>query len=261
MHLDDRFEDDIHWKGGCVLGGGMLSWASLMFCWDSRPPHPRYNENWQNVWKQRLETSSESCVKAWLSHQTYDDYWKHGSIKENYDNIQIPILAIGGWHDGYTNAALRMSEKLQYCKTIVGPWSHNWPDTAVPGPNIAFMDECLQFWDEHLKGNPSKITWQDTPRVRWYQCQGEVAPGPSVLSWPGQWQSGKKPQGSSETILTLIDGGKISFETRSQKLSNSVDVTFSGLICLILFHTIDKKTDICRVSRAILWRMVVIWGS
>ena len=31
-------EDDIHWKGGCVLGGGMLFWASFMFCWDARAP-------------------------------------------------------------------------------------------------------------------------------------------------------------------------------------------------------------------------------
>ena len=96
----------------------MLSWASLMFCWDSRPPHPRYNENWQNVWKQRLETSSESCVKAWLSHQTYDDYWKHGSICEDYDKIKIPILAIGGWHDLYSNAVFRMVEKMPNCRYI-----------------------------------------------------------------------------------------------------------------------------------------------
>ena len=25
---DDRFNDDIHWKDGCILGNGMLSWAS-----------------------------------------------------------------------------------------------------------------------------------------------------------------------------------------------------------------------------------------
>lgn len=27
---DDRYEDDIHWKRGCILGGGMLSWAAIM---------------------------------------------------------------------------------------------------------------------------------------------------------------------------------------------------------------------------------------
>ena len=26
-------------QGGCVLGTGMLSWASTMFCWDARFDH------------------------------------------------------------------------------------------------------------------------------------------------------------------------------------------------------------------------------
>ena len=78
--LDNRFEDDIHWKGGCVLGGGMLSWAATMFCWDARPPQPQYNSNWKEVWKNRLEMAGECLAKTWLDHQTYDDYWKHGSI-------------------------------------------------------------------------------------------------------------------------------------------------------------------------------------
>jgi len=37
---DDRFADDIHWKGGCVLGNGMLSWGSIMNAWNARPPYP-----------------------------------------------------------------------------------------------------------------------------------------------------------------------------------------------------------------------------
>ena len=70
---------------------------------------------------------------------------------EDYTKLQIPVLLFGGWHDGYTNAAFRLAERLPNCRTVLGPWSHNWPDTAVPGPNIAYLDECLQFWSEHLK--------------------------------------------------------------------------------------------------------------
>merc|ERR1719474_2108323 len=118
-----------------------------MFCWDARPPHPRYNPDWKKVWKNRLEKAGECLVTKWLEHQTYDDYWKHGSVVEDTSKVGIPVLAIGGWHDGYTNCALRMAQTLPNCQTIVGPWSHNWPDEAVPGPNIGFMDECLQCWD------------------------------------------------------------------------------------------------------------------
>ena len=78
---------------------------------------------------------------------------------EDYTKLQIPVLLFGGWHDGYTNAAFRLAEKLPNCRTVVGPWSHNWPDTAVPGPNLAYLDECLQFWTEHLKqGDISRLS-------------------------------------------------------------------------------------------------------
>ena len=76
--------------------------------------------------------------KKWLERQTYDDYWKHGSICENYDQIQIPILAIGGWHDMYSNAVFRMVEKLPNCRGLIGPWSHEWPDISTPGPQVRF---------------------------------------------------------------------------------------------------------------------------
>ena len=85
----------------------MLSWASFMFCWNARAPQPQYNPAWQAVWRERLEKAGESFLKTWLEHQTYDQYWRHGSVCEDYDNIQIPVLLFGGWHDGYTNAAFR----------------------------------------------------------------------------------------------------------------------------------------------------------
>ena len=68
--------------------------------------------------------------------QTYDDYWKNGSICEDYSKVEIPVLAIGGWADAYTNAVFRMNENLSNFRGVVGPWSHEWPDTAVPGPNV-----------------------------------------------------------------------------------------------------------------------------
>ena len=87
----------------------------------------------------------------------------------------FPGPVTGGWHDGYTNANLRMSSSLPNCRAIIGPWSHNWPDEAVPGPNINFMGECLSFWDKHLKGKATGA--QEKGRVRWFMCQGIVAPG------------------------------------------------------------------------------------
>ena len=87
-----------------------------MFAWNARPPHPDLyasgSEKWKEDWKNRLEKSSKPWTKEWMEHPTYDDFWKHGSICENYSRVKIPILAVGGWHDMYSNAVFRMVEKL-----------------------------------------------------------------------------------------------------------------------------------------------------
>ena len=126
-----------------------------------------------------------------------------------------------------------MSDKLPNCRALVGPWSHNWPDTVVPGPNIAFMDECLRFWDEHLKGvAPGRdMGWAATPLVRWYHCDGVLRPGPAVTSWPGRWRSGPASQGSGRTVFRLGEENKLTSCEESASLaslSRPVSVSFSG---------------------------------
>jgi len=43
----------------------------------------------------------------WLSHPTYDSYWKQWSIEENYQNIQVPALTIAAWYDIFQGGSLR----------------------------------------------------------------------------------------------------------------------------------------------------------
>ena len=42
----------------------------------------QYNPDWQAVWRERLERAGESCLRTWLEHQSYDQYWRHGSVCE-----------------------------------------------------------------------------------------------------------------------------------------------------------------------------------
>lgn len=44
-----------------------------------------------------------------------------------------------GWTDGYTNPVFRMLRRLPRVTAIVGPWSHEWPDCAKPGPQIGYL--------------------------------------------------------------------------------------------------------------------------
>ena len=39
---DDRYSDDVHYRGGCVLAEKMLYWSSTMLAYDARPSDPKY---------------------------------------------------------------------------------------------------------------------------------------------------------------------------------------------------------------------------
>ena len=162
----DRYADDIHYKGGCMLSEN-LGWSSTMFCYSSRPPDPALVGNrWMELWQERL-AAEPHLVETWLRHQTRDDYWKHGSVCEDWDAIQAPVLAVGGWSDAYSNAVPALLANLKGPrKGIIGPWLHKYPHFAVPGPAIGFLQEAKRWWDRWLKGEATGVE-QDPDLRAW----------------------------------------------------------------------------------------------
>ena len=92
---DDRYATDVHYMHGCVVGTEMIGWSSIMFGYNCRPPHPAHVPNWKDIWMKRLQNQEGPFVNIWLSHQARDEYWKQGSVCEDPQRIQIPVLAIG----------------------------------------------------------------------------------------------------------------------------------------------------------------------
>ncbi|XP_068682264.1 cocaine esterase-like isoform X2 [Montipora foliosa] len=183
---DDRYSDDIHYRGGCVLAREMLSWAHIMLLWNARPPHPdSLGSRWKEVWLDRLKKSSEPWVHKWLSHQTRDQYWQHGSVAVDYSSITCPVFLIGGFSDLYTDAVFRMVQHLKCpVRAVIGPWSHAWPLDASPGPQIDHLKECLRWWDCHLKGLPTGV--MDEPRLKLFIREG-ISNAHKADIWPGKW--------------------------------------------------------------------------
>ncbi|MFP4637359.1 MAG: CocE/NonD family hydrolase [Spirochaetaceae bacterium] len=181
---DDRYSDDVHYMGGCLLGDN-LSWASTMFDQNTHPPDPQLvGPRWREMWLERLEQSG-LWLDTWMRRQWRDEYWKHGSVCENYDAIQCPVMAVSGWADGYSNAVFRLMEHLTVPrKGLIGPWSHKYPHEGIPGPAVGFLQEVRSWWDRWLKGIENGIEREPMFRV-W--MQDSVPPTTSYRRRPGRW--------------------------------------------------------------------------
>lgn len=181
---DDRYADDIHHMGGTLLGDN-LSWSGVMFAYNSLPPDPELvGDAWRDMWMERLE-NCRPWLGQWLRHQRRDDYWRHGSICENYDDVQIPVFAVSGWTDGYTNSVFRLMENLKGPrKGLVGPWGHIYPHFGRPGPAIDFLGEMLRWWDRWLKGKDTGV--ENDPMITAWM-QESAPPYHEYDERPGRW--------------------------------------------------------------------------
>jgi hypothetical protein len=119
------------------------------------------------------------------------------------DTIRIPVFLIGGFFDGYRDTVPRMLEQLKVpVKAIVGPWDHDYPHHAVPGPEIEWREPALRWWDQWLKGRDTGIMAE--PRLSVYMRHW-YPPDPSMLDIPGEWRSeeGWPPKGLKPETLYL----------------------------------------------------------
>ena len=190
---DDRYADDVHYMGGCLLGVRQLSWSSVMMANNALPPDPEtVGDRWRERWLERLDRTPPN-IDPWVAHQRRDAYWKHGSVCEDYDAIECPVYMVGGWSDGYVNAVLRfVGGHRGVRKGLIGPWAHWWPQDVTPGPTIGFLQECLRWWDRWLKGVQNGIDAE--PRVRAFMQEPwrpEAANDPREGRWVAEdtWPS------------------------------------------------------------------------
>ncbi|WP_046470785.1 CocE/NonD family hydrolase [Allosalinactinospora lopnorensis] len=182
---DDRYADDVHYMGGCLLSDN-LSWASTMFAYTSCPPDPEIaGDRWRDMWQERLKNSG-LWLEEWLTHQRRDGYWRHGSVREDYSQIECAVMAVSGWADGYSNAVFRMLANLECPRQgLIGPWSHKYPHLGKPGPAIGFLQEIVRWWDRWLKDDKDNGI-MDEPMLRIYM-QDSVPPSTSYTERPGRW--------------------------------------------------------------------------
>lgn len=205
---DDRYATDIHWIGGC-LSKDNFDWSATMFASNDLPPDPAIvGPAWRAMWQQRIE-HNRPWILDWLQHQRRDAFWKQGSVCEDFSRITIPVYAVSGWADNYSESVPRLLAGLSGPRLgLVGPWAHSYPHDVTVHPAIGWLQEVVRWCDHWLKGAETGI--MDEPMYRVWMQEG-VAPRTCYLSRPGRWVA--EPCWPSPAIcperLHLNPGGRL----------------------------------------------------
>lgn len=181
---DDRYATDIHWIGGC-LSKDNFDWSSTMFAGNDLPPDPQVvGERWREMWQARL-AANRPWILDWLQHQRRDAYWKQGSVCEDFSAVQVPVYAVSGWADNYSEAVPRLLAGLSVPRLgLVGPWAHSFPHDVTVEPAIGWLQEVVRWLDHWMKGLDTGM--MDEPMYRVWM-QESLPPQTCYAARPGRW--------------------------------------------------------------------------
>ena len=102
---DDRYADDVHYIGGCVLGVDMLPWAATMLTLCAQPPDPAaVGRRWRETWLERLERTPAVSSRPGSRTSAATTTGGRARCARTTRAIEAPVYAVGGWADGYSNA-------------------------------------------------------------------------------------------------------------------------------------------------------------
>ncbi|MGI9508626.1 MAG: CocE/NonD family hydrolase [Geminicoccaceae bacterium] len=202
----DRYEDDIHHMGGCLLTDS-LEWGATLPVILGSPPTPNLGEDWLDIWKKRIEALTFPLEK-WVREEARGAYWRHGSVIHRAERLSCPILAIGGWSDRYSNSVMSLlSARPDLVWGVVGPWGHHYPDQGQPGPAIGFQQLALAWWNTWLKNPEPKPP--DWPRLRAWLCEFDL-PSNQIERRNGRWIQSGPPVQHVRTEIWHLDTDELS---------------------------------------------------
>jgi putative CocE/NonD family hydrolase len=181
---DDRYATDVHYIGGC-LSKDNVDWSATMLASNDLPPDPAIvGPKWREMWQDRIATNVP-WAHIWLAHQRRDDYWKQGSVCEDIGRITIPVYAVSGWADNYSESIPRLLATLSGPRLgLIGPWAHSFPHDVTVGPAIGWLQEVLRWCDHWLKGQQTGIMEEPMLRV-W--MQDSAPPRTCYTHRDGRW--------------------------------------------------------------------------
>ena len=198
------FHDDVHYVDG------LMHFDEFELNMDLAPGMtgaPDYTLD-EHVLGPRFESAPWSLL--YLKHQRDGGFWREPV--PSLGAIKIPCFLIGGLLDGYRDSIPNMLEHVKApIKAIMGPWNHDFPNEAVPGPQIEWRDQAVRWWDYWLKHRNTGI--MDGAPLSIYMRTWHP-PDPHLKNVPGAWRAERTwpPDNVYNTTLYFYDAHVLSTE-------------------------------------------------
>jgi hypothetical protein len=173
-----------------------------------------------------IERLIDPAGRTWrdmLDHDTLDELWQGLRYDDRYDEFDVPVLHVTGWHDRediqgafhHYEHMIAASPAADRQWLIVGPWSHvmcRWPGNEYGGQiydrqaSVDMHRVHLRFFDRFLRGEDNGVDAE--PRVRLFDT------GADRWDTPARWAAGTSEHalypGAGGELLTSApaDGGR-----------------------------------------------------
>ncbi|MBX3071047.1 MAG: CocE/NonD family hydrolase [Thermomicrobiales bacterium] len=135
--------------------------------------------------------------QLFLQHPTFDDYWKSYSLKERYEEIDVPAMFLTGWYDnlvheqfkcftGWSQRA-KSDNARRKTKIVCGPWPHKPMGSTREFHDVDFGPDAewdipklhMRWYDQQLKGIDNGI--DDEPALHLFVM------GENVWRFESEW--------------------------------------------------------------------------
>jgi uncharacterized protein len=153
------------------------------------------------------------------AHPTFDQYWQDRSLAGRYQDIEVPVLALGGYQDQYFRSGTmdNIEGALERTWAIYGPWPHlppveiavgfSAPDPLPGGVLLAWFDH----WVHELAEVPIP------PEPTFVSFEGPIGTGRGWRELDGWDPAGRHPEVwtlAADGVLTPPDPPNLPSPTR-----------------------------------------------
>ena len=151
---DDRYADDVHYFGGCVLATDMVHWSACMTAFLG--PAARSRGGGRRLARRLARARrGDGAVGRTPGSPTSAATTTGARARRASATRRSPArcsrsaagpTATATWSCAWSSTAAGR------CAGLIGPWGHTGPEAGAPGPAIGFLQEVVRFFDHALKG-------------------------------------------------------------------------------------------------------------